>query len=199
MTAKTTIRDILSKIQTELKAPKSQYNKFGQYHYRKCEDILEGLKPFLLEANATMVLSDTIEAIGDRIYVKSLATLSVGCDSVSATAYAREPLSRKGMDEAQLTGATSSYSRKYALNGLFCIDDAVDADGVDNTETVHRFKKGEADEIIAQSLACLEMDDGPGLKEVLEGYADDPDVKIKVWQLFNSTQRSSMKKLLNGD
>ena len=120
----------LSKIQTELKAPKAQFNRFGGYNYRSCEDILEALKPLLKATKTALILSDEPKLIGDRLYIESIAILQ-DCESESkihAAAYAREPLNKKGMDEAQITGATSSYARKYALNGLFAIDDTKDAD-----------------------------------------------------------------------
>lgn len=120
--------EALIKIQSELKAPKNQRNNFGGYNYRSCEDILEAVKPLLVKYNAELVLSDDMVAVGDRIYVKVMATISDGKESKTVTAFAREPLARKGMDEAQVTGATSSYARKYALNGLFLIDDTKDAD-----------------------------------------------------------------------
>ncbi|MFO9898228.1 ERF family protein [Escherichia sp. WS2893_1] len=113
-------------IQQTLNAPKGQYNKFGGYSYRSAEDILEAVKPLL--QNVTLMVSDEIVLIGDRYYVKATATLSDGEDSISATAFAREEKEQKGMTAGQLTGATSSYARKYALNGLFCIDDAKDLD-----------------------------------------------------------------------
>lgn len=128
------MKDKLILIQSELKAPKSQYNSFGKYHYRNVEDILEAVKPLLKEQGLTLVLSDSIEAIGGRIYVKSTAKVSDGTDSVEVFAYARESETRKGMDDSQLTGSTSSYARKYALNGLFLIDDTKDADSMDNTK-----------------------------------------------------------------
>ena len=120
----------LSKIQKNLKAPKNQRNNFGNYNYRSAEDILEAIKPYLNgDDGITLILSDEIVLIGDRYYVKATATLSdKDGKTASATAYAREPLTKKGMDEAQITGATSSYARKYALNGLFAIDDNKDAD-----------------------------------------------------------------------
>lgn len=124
--------EILNKIQKELKAPKGQKNTFGNYNYRSCEDILEAVKPLL--GNATLRISDEIVMIGDRFYVKATATLSEGKEEVSTSAFARESLEKKGMDSAQITGATSSYARKYALNGLFCIDDTKDADTQDNTQ-----------------------------------------------------------------
>ena len=123
----TNILKELSRIQKELKAPKNQFNKFGNYNYRSCEDILEAVKPLLGECALTT--SDKIIEIGQRIYVESTARLSLSKDDFfENSASAREPENKKGMDEAQITGATSSYARKYALNGLFCIDDNKDAD-----------------------------------------------------------------------
>ncbi len=118
----------LSIIQTELVAPKGQFNSFGKYKYRSCEDILEALKPLLKKTEATLIITDEIVFIGNRVYVKALATLKAQDGEWSATSYAREAEVKKGMDESQITGATSSYARKYALNGLFCIDDSKDAD-----------------------------------------------------------------------
>ena len=119
----------LAKIQAELKAPKNQKNTFGNYNYRSCEDILEAVKPLLKKHDALLTISDTIEEVGGRIYVKATCRFqgNDGC-SAEVTAYAREAETKKGMDESQITGATSSYARKYALNGLFCIDDTKDAD-----------------------------------------------------------------------
>ena len=120
--------DALIKIQSELKAPKSQYNSFGKYSYRNAEDILEAVKPLLSKYSATMYITDEVVEVGSRIYVKATVTLSDGKETITASAYAREPEDRKGMDASQITGATSSYARKYALNGLFAIDDTKDAD-----------------------------------------------------------------------
>lgn len=120
----------LKEIQSELKAPKGQYNSFGKYKYRSCEDILEAVKPVLAKHGCSLTISDSIELIGDRYYVCATATL-LDADSnneISVSAYARESLDKKGMDSSQVTGAASSYARKYALNGLFCIDDTKDMD-----------------------------------------------------------------------
>ena len=118
----------LGEVQYNLKAPKGQVNSFGHYNYRSCEDILEAVKPLLHEAGLTLTLSDDVIAVGNRIYVKATATVTNGTDSVSNTAFAREAETKKGMDDSQVTGTASSYARKYALNGLFCIDDTKDAD-----------------------------------------------------------------------
>lgn len=120
----------LMMIQQELKAPKGQYNSFAKYNYRSCEDILEAVKPLCIKNNATLLLNDAVQEVSGRFYVVATATLidTKSGDSVSANAYAREPQDKKGMDDSQITGMASSYARKYALNGLFCIDDTKDAD-----------------------------------------------------------------------
>jgi len=120
----------LAEIQAKLKAPKGQMNKFGGYKYRSCEDILEAVKPLL--GDLVLTISDDITLVGDRVYVKATATVSDGEQSISTTAFAREAEVKKGMDEAQITGSASSYARKYALNGLFCIDDTKDADATND-------------------------------------------------------------------
>ena len=118
----------LVEIQNELKAPKSQFNKFGGYKYRNAEDILEAVKPLLFKHKCILTISDDIVCAGDRIYVKATAVISNGADSISVSAFAREPEAQKGMSESQITGASSSYARKYALNGMFAIDDTKDSD-----------------------------------------------------------------------
>lgn len=137
------IYEKLLNIQNELKAPKSQFNAFGKYKYRNAEDILESVKPLCFKYKATLTLSDEIVLIGERYYVKATATLTDNEKpelKIWTTAYAREEESKKGMDGSQVTGASSSYARKYALNGLFNIDDTKDSDstnthGKDGKET----------------------------------------------------------------
>lgn len=156
----------LNKIQTELKAPKSKVGTGIRYKYRSCEDILEALKPLLTSQGLVLLLTDEMIELpnsqyskieitdklsktetGNRVYMKSTATLTDGTTSISTSAFAREPLSQAGMGEGQLSGATSSYSRKYALSGLFCIDDTEDLDNaedfsdIDSIETVEELKK----------------------------------------------------------
>ncbi len=128
-----TLVEKLNHIQTNLVAKKNMFNSFGKYNYRNLEGILEGLKPLLKETGLIVHLSDEMVIIGDRIYVKATASVSDGVDTVSVNAYAREDEVKKGMDLSQLTGSCSSYARKYAMNGLFAIDDSVDADGMDNS------------------------------------------------------------------
>lgn len=124
----------LQRVQHDLKCNKSQYNSFGKYNYRNCEDILEAVKPLCNEVKALVLVGDTLELIGERYYIKATATfvdIETG-EKIESAGYAREEDSKKGMDSSQVTGATSSYARKYALNGLLCIDDTKDADSTDN-------------------------------------------------------------------
>lgn len=133
----------LRMVQSELKAPKGQYNSFGKYSYRSCEDILEAVKPLLDKYEATVSITDDVVLVGDRVYVKATATfIDKDGKVIQSSAFAREPLARKGMDEAQVTGATSSYARKYALNGLFLIDDNKDADTEENRNESEARSKG---------------------------------------------------------
>lgn len=126
----------LLKIQSELKCPKNQINKFGNYNYRSCEDILEAVKPLLLKQEIILILSDELQQIGDRFYVKATAILfdKDGKEIIKTEAYAREEETKKGADGSQITGASSSYARKYALNGLFLIDDVKDSDTTNTGE-----------------------------------------------------------------
>ena len=130
----------LAEIQQKLKAPKNQFNKFGGYHYRNCEDILEAVKPLL--GDLTLTVNDDLINVGERYYIKATATISDGEHHITNSAFARESATKKGMDDSQLTGSTSSYARKYALNGLFLIDDTKDADSM-NTGDKKEAKKPE--------------------------------------------------------
>ena len=146
-------------IQAELKAPKNQENKFGGYKYRSCEDILEAVKPLLQKQGLALILCDKIIEVGGRVYVEATATIIDSGDagsSIGVAAYAREAEARKGMDDSQVTGSASSYARKYALNGLFAIDDTKDADAT-NT---HEKGKNEAQELenIAGLLTYYQVD-----------------------------------------
>ena len=132
------VKEKLLSVQTKLKAPKGNYNSFGGYSYRSAEDILEAAKPLLAEQGLLLTLSDELVLIGDRFYVKASAAISDGDDQLFVSAYAREPQDKKGMDGSQITGTASSYARKYALNGLFLIDDTKDAD----TDEYHKQTKG---------------------------------------------------------
>ena len=159
--------DKLMRIQAKLKAPKGQRNTFGNYNYRSCEDILEAVKPLLTEEGCTLTLSDEIELIGDRYYIKATATLKSDKEEIQVSAYAREEQAKKGMDSAQVTGATSSYARKYALNGLFCIDDNKDPD----TDEYTKQKKKAQESAKAEEKITAEME-----KNAIE-LASDREVK----------------------
>lgn len=136
----------LIKVQSELKAPKGQKNTFGNYNYRSAEDILEAVKPLLSEQGLLMTITDIIEQIGERYYIQAKVTLTDGEDTVEVTGYARESLNKKGMDDSQITGTASSYARKYAMNGLFLIDDTKDSDSNENrTERENRAKKADVE------------------------------------------------------
>ena len=143
----------LAKIQRELKAPKSQFNSFGKYNYRNCEDILEAVKPML--DGLVLTLSDEVVQIGDRYYVKATAKLTGdltgGISNCTNIAFAREEENRKGMDAAQLTGATSSYARKYALAGLFLLDDCKDSDATNQHDKAPKSDKEVVNEYAAES------------------------------------------------
>ena len=136
----------LAIIQAKVKAPKGQFNSFGKYHYRSAEDILEAVKQVVNPLGYSITISDTIINVGDRYYIKATATLSNGKETWSTDGYAREEESKKGMDGSQVTGASSSYARKYALNGLFALDDTKDSDATNTQgkELAKPIKKEEA-------------------------------------------------------
>ncbi|HAY0262470.1 TPA: ERF family protein [Escherichia coli] len=184
-------------IQQQLKAPKSQRNNYGGYNYRSAEDILEAVKPLL--EGITLTLDDEVVLIGDRFYIKATATLSDGEDEIKATAFAREEKEQKGMSAGQLTGATSSYARKYCLNGLFCIDDAKDLDS-------DAYAKQTGQQPRQQKAPPKQQQKAPpNPDEVLSRFCDAaakaPDAKAlrdifaKCWKLLpeNSEQRVKAK------
>jgi hypothetical protein len=168
----------LQRIQSNLKVPKSQFNAFGRYKYRSCEDILEALKPHLEHEKCIIFLNDTIEMIGNRFYIKAVATL-VDTESearIDTEAFAREEESKKGMDGSQVTGASSSYARKYALNGMFLIDDSVDSD------TINQHGKEDSNLISESQKQRLFKLGENKIKEVKEiflkyGYTASTDIK----------------------
>ena len=176
-------------IQANLVAPKVQTNSFGGYKYRSCEDILEAVKPLLAGIEASISVTDEMVMLGDRFYVKAVAciTFSDG-SSASCAAYAREPLSKKGMDEAQITGATSSYARKYALNGLLAIDDTKDADTKDNREAAV-VEPLELKYVTALSMAAT-MDE---LAAVWGEISSDKSVKTANYTTLKNEVKASLK------
>lgn len=157
-----TFTERLIAVQSQLKVPKNQYNDYGGFKYRSCEDILEAVKPLLQKEGLYITIADDIVVIGERFYVKATATLSDGENSISNQAFAREDAAKKGMDGSQVTGTASSYARKYALNGLLAIDDTKDADALNNGQDAANgkdFDKGKAKAIAearkAPDLAAL--------------------------------------------
>jgi len=169
---------LLSELQKALKVPKGQYNKFGGYAYRSCSDILEAVKPLL--GNAALVIKDDVVLIGDRYYVKATVTFSHEGNEVSVTGYAREADSRKGMNADQLTGATSSYARKYALNGLFAIDDAKDSDDMNQ----HGTGNGTGEDTNGNNKTGPKPDDGNGSGK--EGPKPEDDVTKLIADAFKT-------------
>ena len=146
------LREKLMEVQSELKAPKGQFNSFGKYKYRSCEDVLEALKPLLKKEGLILIITDDIRMIGDRFYIQANVTLTdteTG-DVLNCSAFAREEESKKGMDGSQVTGAASSYARKYALNGMFCIDDNKDFDDPANDQNKNKKPTQEIQPNVAQ-------------------------------------------------
>lgn len=169
-------------IQSELKAPKNQYNSFGKYKYRSCEDIIEAVKPLLFANGLYMSISDKINNIGNSNYVESTVTITDGIDSISTTASARESVDKKGMDDAQQTGATSSYARKYALNGTFGIDDTKDADATN----------------VGKAEAVISLPNQPKAKiEMLDG--SNPELNTALYNIKLAQSEESLKKVWNNN
>jgi len=187
----------IARIQKELDCPKSQYNKFGNYAYRSMEDITEAIKPLL--KGLVLTVSDEIVNIGQRFYVKATARISDGTNSIENTAYAREEEDRKGMNAAQITGASSSYARKYALNGLFLIDDARDADATNDhgkaredkgTVPIEEAKplKGGEREVLVNKLNDLLVNNSLSLANVYDRLKLSADKRVDV-------QKASLQQL----
>lgn len=167
----------LAAVQRELKAPKGQFNSFGKYKYRSCEDILEALKPVLSKNGCAVVLSDSVEQVGDRFYICAKATITdyETYEQVHNTAFAREDTDKKGMDGSQITGTASSYARKYALNGLFLIDDTKDADTDAYHEQTTGEKHKEEPKIAAATAKANEV------KKLLVKISGDKTIAQQVW------------------
>ena len=184
----------LFELQQKLIVAKSQRNNFGNYNYRSCEDILEAVKKV---SSVAIVLDDELVQIGDRYYIKATATIyNDNGESVYATGFARESLTKKGMDDAQITGSVSSYARKYALNALFAIDDTKDADTLDNR---HELSKTESDKLhdktIAEVIRLLLSKDEIGFTEIWH-ECDRPEQNA-IWKKLNTKQKDIAKQLLD--
>lgn len=188
----------LLNVQNELKAPKNQYNDFGKYKYRSAEDILEAVKPLLKKYDLTLTLSDSIIQRGERVYVEAMAHITNGEEAIYVTAYAREPEAKKGMDESQITGTASSYARKYALNGLFLIDDTKDADTNQYKEQTTKEEPEQfVDEIIsarnAKDIKSLLQETGANVPAFLEYYGVKSVEELTRSQYADAVKRLSKK------
>ena len=175
----------LLKIQNELKAPKNQYNSYGGFKYRSCEDILESLKPLLKEEKLILRLNDELVNIGDRYYVKATAILTDGTKTIENVAYAREEETKKGMDGSQITGSASSYARKIALNGLLLIDDGNDSDNEVNEEKKLK--------MITQLSELIE-ETGADREKILKYYKVTSDSEMTINQLDEAIKSLEKRK-----
>ena len=175
----------LLKIQNELKAPKNQYNSYGGFKYRSCEDILESLKPLLKEEELILRLTDELVNIGDRYYVKATAILTDGNKTIENVAYAREEETKKGMDGSQITGSASSYARKIALNGLLLIDDGNDSDNEVNEE--EKLK-------MMTRLTELIEEKGADREKILDYYKVTSDSEMTINQLDEAIKSLEKRK-----
>lgn len=185
------IYEKLLNIQSELKAPKGQTNKFGGYKYRSCEDILEAVKPLCKKYNVSLILTDSLQNIGDRYYIQANAVLyniekdeEGRLETVGNSAYARESETKKGMDDSQITGTASSYARKYALNGLFNIDDTKDADTNEFREQVEQESEKiiDSNKLKALNTSITKNNIADNVVELIlsqYGYTSTNEIKVK--------------------
>lgn len=189
------VHEKLQQIQTELKAPKGQFNEFGNYAYRSCEDILEALKPLLAKHQATVTLSDEMVEVGGRVYVKATATFTdaESGESIQTTGYAREAMDKKGQDDSQITGSTSSYARKYTLNGMFCIDDTKDADATNTHGKTDSPKKPQSTGTNQAQMANTGAVTFPSGKYAGREVAKCADKNYLKWVVENSTFNATIK------
>jgi len=192
------IYEKLNHIQANLNAPKNLFNKFGNYKYRNLEGIFVGLKPLLKETGCTILVSDEIVCINEMNYIKATATLSWGVNDISVTGWARESVSKKGMDDSQITGSTSSYARKYAMNGLFAIDDTKDADSMDNSTHVTTKKttkapnKAKQNEPLTDSQKATVLD---LIKKVEKGYGASVTLSLNSGKIHQGNYKDCVKAL----
>ena len=187
------IYEKLLNIQTTLKAPKGQFNKFGNYKYRNCEDILESLKPLLSDNKVVVLLNDDIVAINDRIYVKATVTLkdTKSDEKIETTAFAREEETKKGMDVSQITGSASSYARKYALNAMFAIDDTKDSDTTNQGQNEQK-QNAKGDNNKSKELT---EDDRPKLIEYINSHKEAYEKVTETFKLEKTIEEIPIKKL----
>jgi len=175
-------RNFLAEFQSKLKAPKGQFNSFGKYKYRSCEDIIEAIKPIINPEGFFLTLSDEIIQVSDRVYVKTIATLSNGEKTYTSIAYAREEFDKKGMDASQITGAASSYARKYALNGLFAIDDTKDAEATNTGKSTEKPTLSKDSVAWNKAVEFLKKD-GNTIDRVREKYNITPELEQELLSL----------------
>ena len=180
------IVESMATIQSSLKAPKGQTNKFGGYKYRSCEDILEAVKPHFQTHNLVLTITDEITEVGGRVYVKATAVVhNKDGHSIQTTGFAREEENKKGMDSSQITGSASSYARKYALNGLFCIDDTKDSDATNSHGRTAPAKKAPAKKATSAGLRDEEM-------EQLENYIRSSKNSLAAFQAVDEKHGKRM-------
>ena len=194
-----TLSEKLNHIQSNLNAPKNLYNSFGKYKYRNLEGIFEGIKPLLKETGCTITVSDEIVCVNEMNYIKATATLSNGTDdNISVTGWARESVSKKGMDDSQITGSTSSYARKYAMNGLFAIDDTKDADSMDNSTHVTTKKTTKAPNKVKQNEPLTDSQKAKVLdliKKVEKGYGASVTLSLNNGKIHQGNYKDCVKAL----
>ena len=194
-----TLSEKLNHIQSNLNAPKNLYNSFGKYKYRNLEGIFEGIKPLLKETGCTITVSDEIVCVNEMNYIKATATLSNGTDdNISVTGWARESVSKKGMDYSQITGSTSSYARKYAMNGLFAIDDTKDADSMDNSTHVTTKKTTKAPNKVKQNEPLTDSQKAKVLdliKKVEKGYGASVTLSLNNGKIHQGNYKDCIKAL----
>ena len=195
------IQSKLLAVQSELKAPKGQFNSFGKYNYRSCEDILEAVKPLLSKHGLSMTISDDIVDVGGRVYVKATVTVfDHDGNAHNVNAYAREEESKKGMDASQVTGATSSYARKYALNGMFLIDDTKDSDSTNTHDKVPTSNN----KPVASSASAPSGSQEPSIMDKAISYVKSQNDKHKAYEQvitkygdqLSDAQKNAIKKFV---
>ncbi len=187
--------DLIADVQIELKAPKGQYNSFGKYNYRSAEDILEAVKPILYKFGLTQTITDDIVYVGERYYIKATVTVYLGDQSVSVSAFAREPESKKGMDESQITGTASSYARKYALNGMWCIDDTKDADTDEYKQQTTKRDNGATKSKSGGNGYMTTKEVSRFMEDVIDAYGrDDAEICLrKMYEHYKITPETMVK------
>lgn len=184
-----TIQEKLCLIQQLLKVPKKHYNSFSKFHYRTTDDIFEAVKPLTDQCNCVLTLTDEPVLVGDRIYIKAIATLSDGRAAMCVNAYAREPLSQKGMSECQISGSASTFARKYSLNGLFLLDDSQDIDSQDNTNNT---EKPPSNVELSAIVTMIKNNDVEAVKAHWDG------IIAAHWQALEPGATAKLNEMING-